>query len=64
MRRASRGSRAALGIKRASIDKALETLVASIDVMLEDGKPQLTDPMFGLWLRTRRLTPAAGKDSS
>jgi uncharacterized protein len=55
---------AAVGINRASIAKALESLLAGADVMLEDGKPRLTDPMFELWLRTRGLTPAAGEDSS
>jgi len=53
---------AAVGIKRSSIGKALESLVANADVINEDGKPRLTDPMFELWLRTRGLTPAAGED--
>jgi hypothetical protein len=53
---------AAVGIKRSSIGKALESLVANADVIQRDGKPRLTDPMFELWLKTRGLTPAAGDD--
>jgi uncharacterized protein len=53
---------AAVGIKRSSIGKALESLVANADVIDEGGKPRLTDPMFELWLRMRGLTPAAGED--
>jgi enolase len=52
----------AVGIKRSSIGKALESLVANADVIDEDGRPRLTDPMFELWLKTRGLTPAAGGD--
>lgn len=53
---------AAVGIKRSSIRKALESLVAKADVIREDGRPRLTDPMFELWVRTRGLAPAAGND--
>jgi hypothetical protein len=53
---------AAVGIRRSSIGKALESLVANADVIDEDGRPRLTDPMFELWLQTRGLTPAAGAD--
>jgi len=53
---------AAVGIKRSSIGKALESLVANADVIDEGGKPRLTDPMFELWLQGRGLTPAAGAD--
>jgi hypothetical protein len=49
-------------IKRLSIGKALEALVANADAIDEDRKPRLTDPMFELWLQTRGLTPAAGED--
>jgi hypothetical protein len=52
----------AVGIKRSSIGKALESLVANADVIDEGGRPRLTDPMFELWLKTRGLTPAAGAD--
>lgn len=52
----------AVGIKRSSIGKALESLVANADVIQVDGKPRLTDPMFELWLQTRGLTPTAGDD--
>lgn len=53
---------AAVGIKRSSIGKALESLVANADVIYERGKPRLTDPIFELWLRARGLTPAGGDD--
>jgi uncharacterized protein len=52
----------AVGIKRSSIGKALESLVANADVIDEGGRPRLTDPMFELWLQTRGLTPAGGAD--
>jgi predicted protein tyrosine phosphatase len=53
---------AAVGIKRSSIGKALESLVANADVIDENGRPRLTDPMFELWLQARGLTPTAGDD--
>lgn len=53
---------AAVGIRRTSIGKALESLVAKADVIDEAGHPRLTDPMFELWLQRRGLTPAAGND--
>ena len=53
---------AAVGIKRSSIGRALESLVATADVIDQDGKPRLTDPMFERWLQTRGLTPAGGDD--
>ena len=49
-----------VGIKRSSIGKALESLVANADVIDEDGKPRLTDPIFELWLRSCGLTPSGG----
>jgi uncharacterized protein len=52
----------AVGIKRESIYKALESLVANADVIDEAGRPRLTDPMFELWLQTRGLTPAGHDD--
>jgi uncharacterized protein len=52
----------AVGIKRSSIGKALETLTANADVIREDGRPRLTDPMFELYLKARGLTPASGAD--
>ena len=52
----------AVGIKRTSIRKALESLIANADVIGEKATPRLTDPMFELWLQTRGLTPAAGDD--
>jgi hypothetical protein len=53
----------AVGIKRTSIGRALESLVANADVIYENDRPRLTDPMFEYWLQTRGLTPAAGNDA-
>lgn len=58
----SEDTAAAVGIKRTSIRKALEGLVANADVINEPDAPRLTDPMFELWLQRRGLTPAAGND--
>jgi hypothetical protein len=55
---------AAVGIKRPSIGRAVESLTANADVILEEGRPRLTDPMFEYWLKTRGLTPATGEDYS
>ena len=52
----------AVGIKRSSIGKALESLVANADVTYEGERARLTDPMFELWLQNRGLTPAGGDD--
>jgi uncharacterized protein len=52
----------AVGIKRTSIRKALESLGANADVISEADRPRLTDPMFELWLRHRGLTPSEGAD--
>jgi hypothetical protein len=52
----------AVGIKRSSIGKALEALLANADAIEESGRPRLTDPMFEHWLRARGLTPAGGDD--
>lgn len=54
---------AAVGIKRSSIAKALESLEAKADVIPAARRPRLTDPMFERWLQTRGLTPAVGGDS-
>jgi hypothetical protein len=53
-----------VGIKRPSIGRAVESLTANADVILEEGRPRLTDPMFEYWLKTRGLTPATGEDYS
>jgi hypothetical protein len=53
---------AAVGIKRASIGRALESLANNADVIHGPGRPRLTDPMFELWLKTRGLTPGSGED--
>jgi hypothetical protein len=53
---------AAVGIKRTSIGKALESLQANADVIDDGGRPRLTDPMFELWLLARGLTPVAGDE--
>jgi uncharacterized protein len=58
----SEDTAAAVGIKRSSIGRALETLVANADVILADDAPRLTDPMFELWLQNRGMTPATGED--
>jgi hypothetical protein len=52
----------AVGIKRSSIGKALEGLVANADVIRDEEQPRLTDPMFELYLKARGLTPASGSD--
>lgn len=48
----------AVGIKRTSIARALEGLTGKADVIVVEGRPRLTDPMFEYWLRERGLTPA------
>jgi uncharacterized protein len=55
---------AAVGIKRTSIRKALDGLIANADVIEQGGRPRITDPMFELWLRMRGLTPSAGNDDT
>jgi uncharacterized protein len=52
---------AAVGIKRSSIGRALESLTSQADVIHAD-TVQLTDPMFEHWLKGRGLTPASGDD--
>jgi hypothetical protein len=52
-----------VGIKRSSIGKALESLIAKADVIREGPTVRLTDPMLELWLQTRGLTPAKGDDA-
>jgi hypothetical protein len=54
----------AVGIKRTSIRKALDSLIANADVIEHGGGPRITDPMFELWLCTRGLTPSAGNDDT
>jgi len=60
----SEATAAAVGIKRTSIRAAVDSLTAKADVIRADGeqRPQITDPMFELWLRGRGLTPEAGSD--
>jgi enolase len=53
----------AVGIKRSSIGRALESLLGNADVIDENGTPRLTDPMFELWLQARGLTPTGGDDA-
>jgi hypothetical protein len=53
---------AAVGIKRSSIGRAVESLVSNADVIDDHGRPRLTDPMFEQWLRHRGLTPTGGDD--
>jgi hypothetical protein len=52
----------AVGIKRTSIGKAVESLLAAADAIRVNGAVRLTDPMFELWLQTRGLTPTGGDD--
>jgi enolase len=51
-----------VGIKRSSIGKALESLVDNADVIHDEDRPRLTDPMFEHWLQAQGLTPAGGED--
>jgi hypothetical protein len=53
---------AAVGIKRSSIGRALESVIANADVIHDDDKPRLTDPMFEYWLQSRGLTPAGADE--
>jgi len=52
----------AVGIRRTSIRRALDGLIANAGVIDENGKPRLTDPMFEHWLQSRGLTPSGGGD--
>jgi len=54
----------AVGIKRTSITRALDSMVDKADVIHEDRRARLTDPMFELWLQKRGLTPASGDDDA
>jgi hypothetical protein len=54
---------AAVGIKRASIGRAIESLVSNADVIQAGDRLRLTDPMFELWLRGRGLIPETGDDA-
>jgi uncharacterized protein len=51
-----------VGIKRASIGRALEGLEAKADAIKIDGRQRLTDPMFEYWLRTKGMLPMDGGD--
>jgi hypothetical protein len=55
---------AAVGIKRLSINAALESLLGKADAISTGAgeRPRLTDPMFEQWLRARGLTPDSGED--
>jgi uncharacterized protein len=59
----SQETASAVGIKRSSIGKALESLVAKADVIRDKPLVRLTDPMFELWLQTRGLTPLEGDET-
>ncbi len=54
---------AAVGIKRASIGRAIESLLSNADVIRDGNRLRLTDPMFELWLRGRGLIPESGEDA-
>ncbi len=53
---------AAVGIKRTSIRRALDSLEANADVIKAADKPRLTDPLFEYWLQSRGLTPVGADD--
>ena len=53
---------AAVGIKRTSIRRALDSLEANADVIAAADKPRLTDPLFEYWLQSRGLTPVGADD--
>jgi hypothetical protein len=53
----------AVGIKRSSISRAVESLLANADLIQSADGPQITDPMFELWLRQRGLVPAEGDEA-
>jgi hypothetical protein len=57
---------AAVGIKRASITAAVDSLLGKADVIPAGAgePPRLTDPMFELWLKQRGLTPDSGEDAA
>jgi uncharacterized protein len=55
---------AAVGIKRPSIGRALESLAGNADTIREGDRPRLTDPMFEYWLKQRGLTPESGDDAT
>ena len=48
----------AVGIRRTSIARARGGAHHKGDVIVVDGQPRLTDPVFEHWLRDRGLTPA------
>jgi hypothetical protein len=54
---------AAVGIKRSSIGRAVESLLANADVIQTPDGPRLTDPMFEHWLRLRGLVPTEGDEA-
>jgi hypothetical protein len=54
----------AVGIKRSSISRAVESLLANADVIQSGDGPRLTDPLFELWLRQRGLVPTEGEDAT
>ena len=58
----SQDTASAVGINRASIGRALDTLADNADTIDEGGTPRLTDPMFEHWLKGRGLTPDSGDD--
>ena len=60
----SENTASAVGIKRTSIRRALESLTANADVIHDGHLPRITDPMFELWLESRGLTPDSGSDAS
>ena len=55
---------AAVGITRASVGRALESLLNNADAIRDGERLRLTDPMFEHWLKVRGLTPESGEDAA
>ena len=58
----SQDTATAVGINRASIGRALDSLANNADTIDDGEVPRLTDPMFEHWLKGRGLTPESGDD--
>jgi len=54
---------AAVGIKRTSIARAIDSLRNNADVIQAGGRLRLTDPMFEFWLAGRGLVPEIGDEN-
>ena len=54
---------AAVGIKRTSIARAIDSLRDNADVIQAGGRLRLADPMFEFWLTGRGLVPEIGDEN-